>query len=267
MKSHAEDMPVDGRVQAPTKRRSVAELAAQVMKDRPKSTTEIATSPPPMEHSSPEAFHQELPEETSFKVDSEELRDSSNVKDPEPEPEQGDNTVMSSLSNLARFYWSMLHEATRLYNEKRFRECHDLLLWTLEKAHVPLAVRCQLLQLLSLIVPIHLGLEYLDQAAEICKEMRRLIPSGGKQLDLTEEKNLRLQQRLIRAREAAKDDEDEEMIEDDESTDQDEEMAMDDGDAIEAKEGQTESQESPGIQQQSDLEMEDKELGYVDNIG
>ncbi|KAL1624139.1 hypothetical protein SLS54_004068 [Diplodia seriata] len=74
----------------------------------------------------------------------------------------------------------------------------------------------------------------------------KLVPSGGMQLDLTEEKNLRLQQRLIRAREATKDDK---ATEEDESTEEDEEMAMDDSDAIEAKEGQTEGpEESQGVQ-------------------
>lgn len=113
----------------PKKRRSVADFAAQVVKDpkgtwkrirRSKSTATIATLPLRAERPSPEALRQHNPEETPYEVNSGEPRapwiDPSDMKGPEEDKREQENEVLSGgrmqgapqLSDPAISFWSRL---------------------------------------------------------------------------------------------------------------------------------------------------------------
>lgn len=170
-----------------------------------------------------------------------------------------------------------------MFRERRLDECRELILISLEKARVPLACRCQLLQQLAVIEPYDHGMECLEEADELCRQMRRIVPDS-EQLEKMENRTS-LFRGLLEERHKAIG-EDEEMAEDDDDTseedddddvsEEDEEMAMDDDNVIEEDEvtimndnnievGE-EPKESHCVQPQSDHEMEEG-LGDVSNIG
>lgn len=139
---------VDGKVQAPKERRSIGDFAAQKIKDakgsfkrrmrRPKSTTTIATSPPPVEtspppveessppveESSPEALRSDKPEENPPEplpqvplLDPQDKDEPIEDGEDKEEPvEDGEDGVLfrgrppgaPQRSNVAAFFWSRL---------------------------------------------------------------------------------------------------------------------------------------------------------------
>lgn len=138
-----------------------------------------------------------------------------------------------------------------MWLERRLDECRELILRTLEGARVPLACRCQLLQQLAAVVSFQQGMEYLDEAAELCHRMRGLAPHS-EQLDRIENKNALLRHQLIKEQG------------EDETTEGDEEITVDDGKAAAAKdELMRDGEENQDPQQQSDLETEGVELGNI----
>lgn len=117
-----------------------------------------------------------------------------------------------------------------MFRERRLDECRDLILSNLEKAHVPLACRCQLLQQLAVIEPYDHGMECLEEADELCRQMRRIVPDS-EQIDKMENRTS-LFRGLLEERHKAIG-EDEEMAEDDDSSsEEEEETAMEDDNAI-----------------------------------
>lgn len=117
-----------------------------------------------------------------------------------------------------------------MFRQRRLDECRDLILRNLEKAHVPLACRCQLLQQLAVIEPFNHGMECLEEADELCRQMRKIVPDS-EQIDKMEDRTS-LFRRLLEERHKASG-EDEEMTEDDDSSSEEgEETAMEDDDAI-----------------------------------
>lgn len=97
------------------------------------------------------------------------------------------------LSNTARYFWSTLDrvitsthfsgkitdhcmKAYEPHVDDRNEESRELILETLMRGSVPIACRCQLLQLLACLMPWEQGQDCLNEAEELCQEMDRLVP-------------------------------------------------------------------------------------------
>lgn len=113
MELPAEHIIIDGRAQGPEKQGSIADCATQAVKDIKTSTT-MATSPLPVEESSPEALRADRPEEKSSEPQP--RTPWFDPSDKEEPVEDGEDGVLfrgrppgaPQRSNLAAFFWSRL---------------------------------------------------------------------------------------------------------------------------------------------------------------